>query len=318
MIRRLADSGTIFLALSLFVHAIIFATLTFSRLSSPPARPEVVEVTYETPATVAPQTEEKKRKTSESLEHPIVEQAKQLNDELDVDSNRLSAFNQRVERETKAAQSGRFNNSALGGVAQKGATEKKASESKEPSQDPDVQKKSQADDSGELPSLEALIPKYDHRPEPQAAETANPGQPSQTDDYLPDVQTGIQTLLSTREFIYFSYYQRIKEQIRQYWEPGVREKVKIIYRQGRTIASQKDRTTQLMIILDSKGSLLRIEVLSSSGINQLDDAAVEAFKSAAPFPNPPAGMVESDGTIKIRWDFILEARVEPMVERVYA
>jgi protein TonB len=39
----------------------------------------------------------------------------------------------------------------------------------------------------------------------------------------------------------------------------------------------------------------------------LDSAAVEAFRQAAPFPNPPKGMVEADGTIKIRWDFVLEA-----------
>ena len=50
-----------------------------------------------------------------------------------------------------------------------------------------------------------------------------------------------------------------------------------------------------------------VQVLNDSGIRDLDDAAVEAFKEAAPFPNPPEGIVESDGTIKIRWDFILEA-----------
>jgi len=41
------------------------------------------------------------------------------------------------------------------------------------------------------------------------------------------VNTGMQTLLSTREFVYYSYYARIKEAIRQHWEPNVREKVKL-------------------------------------------------------------------------------------------
>ena len=48
-------------------------------------------------------------------------------------------------------------------------------------------------------------------------------------------------------------------------------------------------------------------MLTQSGVIDLDSAAVEAFREAAPFPNPPKGMVEGDGTIKIRWDFVLEA-----------
>jgi protein TonB len=50
-----------------------------------------------------------------------------------------------------------------------------------------------------------------------------------------------------------------------------------------------------------------VQVVSDSGVRDLDQAAVEAFQEAAPFPNPPSGIVDSDGTIKIRWDFILEA-----------
>jgi TonB family protein len=83
--------------------------------------------------------------------------------------------------------------------------------------------------------------------------------------------------------------------------------VKIIYRQGRNIASAKDRVTQVLVTLNDKGELLKIEVLTQSGVEQLDAAAIEAFKAASPFPNPPKGMVEPDGTIKIRWDFVLEA-----------
>jgi protein TonB len=51
-------------------------------------------------------------------------------------------------------------------------------------------------------------------------------------------------------------------------------------------------------------------VVGPSGLTDLDDAAVEAFRAAAPFPNPPNGIVEGDGLIRIRWDFILEARLD--------
>jgi protein TonB len=52
---------------------------------------------------------------------------------------------------------------------------------------------------------------------------------------------------------------------------------------------------------------MRVQVVGESGVKDLDDAAVEAFRAAEPFPNPPKGIVDADGTIKINWDFILEA-----------
>jgi protein TonB len=61
-----------------------------------------------------------------------------------------------------------------------------------------------------------------------------------------------------------------------------------------------------MIVLNSTGNLVKIQVLADSGILDLDDAAIEAFQKAAPFPNPPNGIVEGDGMVRIRWDFILE------------
>ena len=111
----------------------------------------------------------------------------------------------------------------------------------------------------------------------------------------------------TREFIYYSYYQRIRSQIRQFWEPSIRGKVKKIFAQGRSLASEHDHVTRVVITLNKEGALLRVQVVGESGLKDLDDAAVEAFRAAEPFPNPPQGIVENDGTIKINWDFILEA-----------
>ncbi|MCB0361740.1 MAG: energy transducer TonB, partial [Bdellovibrionales bacterium] len=69
----------------------------------------------------------------------------------------------------------------------------------------------------------------------------------------------------------------------------------------------RDRITRVLITLDKNGSLIQVQVLGQSGLVELDSAAVDAFRAAAPFPNPPQGMVEHDGNIRIRWDFILEA-----------
>jgi TonB family protein len=118
----------------------------------------------------------------------------------------------------------------------------------------------------------------------------------------------LQTMLNTREFVYYSYYNRIKDKLRQYWEPKIKEKMERVLRQGRSLASlEQERITKCVILLDANGKLVRVQVIGASGLVDLDQAAVEAFQSAAPFPNPPKGIVEKDGYIRIRWDFVLEA-----------
>lgn len=81
-----------------------------------------------------------------------------------------------------------------------------------------------------------------------------------------------------------------------------------MFKEGRNPASTgQDRVTKLMIVLNDKGTLVRVQVLMDSGVQDLDDAAIDAFRAAAPFPNPPKGIIEGDGTVKIRWDFVLES-----------
>ncbi len=290
-----------FLLFSLLLHVLFF--LGFWAANLRPVAPPVAKIEVEYVEPEAPQVPGEKSKVARSkdtLTDQIVEQQKRLNEEKDEDSRFLSAFDQQVLKQTRAERSGQFKNTAKGGHKDEG---QKDGDKKEKAE---VDKRVRKREKGELPDLKDLAPKFALNPGPKGL-TVDNGDPSQTDDYLKDVQSGLQTLLSTREFIYYSYYNRIKEALRQHWEPNVREKVKIIYRKGRNIASAKDRVTQVLVTLDSTGELIKIEVISRSGVESLDEAATEAFKSAAPFPNPPSGMVEKDGTIKIRWDFVLEA-----------
>lgn len=130
---------------------------------------------------------------------------------------------------------------------------------------------------------------------------------STTNDNLTGVKSDLITHLNTREYKYYGYYNRIKTQLNQWWVPKVQQKFTKMIRQGRTIASDSNKITKLVIILNGVGNLVNVKVLAESGIKDLDDAALEAFRSAAPFPNPPKGMVESDGTVKIRWDCVVES-----------
>ncbi|MBC7419106.1 MAG: TonB family protein [Bdellovibrio sp.] len=136
---------------------------------------------------------------------------------------------------------------------------------------------------------------------------ANAGEASMTNDNLKGVSEDLITKLNTREYKYYGYYHRIKIQLNQWWQPKVREKVSKMVSQGRRIAATDNKVTKLVIILNDAGNLVNVQVLAESGVMDLDAAAVEAFRAAAPFPNPPKGIIESDGKVRIRWDFVVES-----------
>jgi TonB family protein len=271
-------------------------------------------------------------KTAQTPDGQIVQQdEKALNDEVPVNTRFLSRHNQVVKQQEQAAVNGKYKNSdETAGektpkkVAGKMKDATVADEKREDRPDQKTEQKAEQEakqfvtsedgiDAGlakKSSKLKAFMPSFrPTAPELNAAEMASGGGegPSATDDHLKDVKTGMQTVLSTREFLYYSYYNRIRSKLTQYWQPKIKEKMERIMKQGRTIASSGDKITRIVIILDEKGILRKVQVLGASGVSDLDDAAVEAFRQAAPFPNPPKGMVDSDGTIKIRWDFVLEA-----------
>ena len=134
-----------------------------------------------------------------------------------------------------------------------------------------------------------------------------------SDDKLNNVQEGDQTILSTREYRYFSYYHRIKELLRQYWKPNVEAKLYKMYERGRQVSSD-EMTTKILVLLNASGNIAKISRVGSSGVNELDDAAIEAFQKAAPFPNPPKGIIDPDGFVRIRWDFILKTEAAPRIQ----
>lgn len=268
----------------------------------------------------------KKTKQLEKLEGQIVQQdEKQLNDEVDEKTRFLSAHNQKVVRQEQAALNGKFKNSDDTGGEKK--QQKTPGKSEQIAKDDAVEKRATSeaaekeskefltsDDGleirGKKAKMKDFMPSFrPTAPQVNARDLASGGGEgaSATDDHLKDVKTGMQTMLSTREFLYYSYYNRIRSKLTQYWQPKIREKMERIMKQGRSIASTGDKITRIVIVLDDKGILRKVQVLGTAGVSDLDDAAVEAFRAAAPFPNPPKGMVDGDGTIKIRWDFVLEA-----------
>ncbi len=100
-------------------------------------------------------------------------------------------------------------------------------------------------------------------------------------DYLKDIKEGQAINLNTAEFKFFGYFQRIKKQVEIYW---TRELLLLVKRQR---VSSRELKTYLVVILDHAGRVASIDIYGPSGILALDKVAVEAFKLARSFPNPP-------------------------------
>lgn len=141
----------------------------------------------------------------------------------------------------------------------------------------------------------------DHRwATPQLGEGIRGGQ------YIQGMKEGETSALNTKEFVFFSYFDRVRRQLDQAWQPILREQITRIYKAGRHLASNADYTTKTLVTLNQKGEIVRVQVLEESGTFDLDQAAVNALNQAGPYPNPPRGLVDGSGKVQIRWDFILK------------
>jgi TonB family protein len=129
---------------------------------------------------------------------------------------------------------------------------------------------------------------------------------SANNDFVEDVPLGDMTKLNTVEYKYYGFYHRIKQKLEQYWGNSIQQKAKRLWKTGRRLASNENRITSLQITLDDKGNIVRINVKGSSGVQELDEAAVESFNKAGPFPNPPSGMMKN-GLAVIEWGFVVKS-----------
>lgn len=113
-------------------------------------------------------------------------------------------------------------------------------------------------------------------------------------DYLPEIAVSDATALNAHEFIFASFWNRVKRLVVFYAGqtlPNARPRVPITKR-------LYEMELKGLIALD--GSLVAIEIKHASGVPAFDEAIKEAFRLAAPFPDPPAEAAEEDGYIHMR------------------
>jgi len=119
-------------------------------------------------------------------------------------------------------------------------------------------------------------------------------------DHVEGVDVGDATFLNTREWKFAGFFNRVKQTVAENWNPmgaaSVRDPTGSRY-------FQKDRTTILAITLNPQGRVTDIKVARTSGLDFLDQTAIDAFERAQPFVNPPNGLADARGDIRFTFGF---------------
>jgi TonB family protein len=127
-------------------------------------------------------------------------------------------------------------------------------------------------------------------------------------DHLRDVEEGDGTYLSTREWKYASFFNRVKQSVGMQWNPVAQLRMRD---PTGNVYGGRDRYTLLTVTLDDQGRLKDAYVEKSSGLDFLDLEAIKAFERAQPFPNPPPGILSADATVRFQFGFFLEMSGRP-------
>jgi TonB family protein len=129
---------------------------------------------------------------------------------------------------------------------------------------------------------------------------------SATNDYVEEVQLGDFTHLNTVEYKYYGFFHRIRQKLEQFWGRSIQEKANTLFKSGRRLPASDNLITSLQITLNSSGEIIRVKILGTSGVKELDDAAIESFNQAGPFPNPPKELLVN-GQAVIEWGFVVKS-----------
>ena len=289
------------LALSLLFHLVVIGIKNndLNRSENTPSGEK------QRPRRITVKLKENLPKLKRSKKHQIVDSEKTAPTQEPVDTRFLSEQTQRVDRQSIAKSVDPFKK------AGKGQEDGHLTGNQDPTSGEKKKSKKELLKSKKNISLSDLAPSVNKASSNAAlgekfGEENKTGRAS-TNDYIDDVPLGDMTKLNTVEFKYYGFYHRIKQKLEQYWGHAVRKEVIKLLKKGRRPASMRTKNvTSLAIILNSKGSIIDIKVKTASGIRELDEAAIESFNKAGPFPNPPEGMIKN-GTARIEWGFIVKS-----------
>lgn len=142
------------------------------------------------------------------------------------------------------------------------------------------------------------------KPAPAPASPANANATGREASKCLPRATGPISAQGTKERQFVSFFTRVKRQVEEHWHPAA------VYRRhdpAAAIYARTQRVTGLRVQLNPDGHLATVSLEFSSGLAFLDDEAIQAFRAAQPFPNPPAGLIDAnDGVINFYFGFLFD------------
>jgi hypothetical protein len=120
---------------------------------------------------------------------------------------------------------------------------------------------------------------------------------SGTQDALKDVDDGEETALNSKKWRFASFFNRVKHQVEEHWHPA-----EVYHRRDPTgaIYGHTNRLTMVRVQLKPNGHLANVAL-------ELPSEAIQAFRAAQPFPNPPRGLIDAnDGLINFQFGFLFD------------
>lgn len=149
------------------------------------------------------------------------------------------------------------------------------------------------DRDGRLASLPSpfAVTNRDGLQAPVPASSASSSLAGAPNNDLLDEKRGDAVRLNTRELLGATYINRIRRLVNFYWDQNLDNLP------GSIRYARPSYSTVVVAVLDSNGALESLEVTQASGSDPLDNAVVQAFRIAGPFPNPPEQLISKDGRV---------------------
>lgn len=167
-----------------------------------------------------------------------------------------------------------------------------------------------ANADGEIPVIEAGIDRPMGTGRASASERVQISD-SSISSLIPEVRQGQFTSLDANQFENYTFYARINEQISNRWTQNIRTFLRNIDPIALSKLAVRDQVTEFELLLDSEGNFKDISFSRRADHEDLDIAAGAAVQLATPFVNPPLGMIDRDGMIRMRFRFSLLFSASP-------
>jgi TonB family protein len=136
---------------------------------------------------------------------------------------------------------------------------------------------------------------------------AVPAKPSVPSDGT--AASGDGTLPSVGRRKYALYFNRIKKALARQWDPSGEMRRRMLTPERLGIIDKA--VTVVAVTLDETGALKDVTLTRRSGADFLDELALDAFRKAQPFSDPPAGLSDTKGEIRFSFGFSFEATRRP-------